>query len=148
MNGIQRVITRFALLILALFRMIYCWLFLYMSYHAIRVVYENIHSLMQTHVVVLGDIVSNVSMAVFSIICGVAWWVILRKRPWGNRWAVAANLTVCVPYLGLIITGKWRVFFEAELGWWPFILFGIFGVVVFSIPYRGWRAKESIIPAA
>jgi hypothetical protein len=27
---------------------------------------------------------------------------------------------------------------RSELNLWPLILFGIFGIIIFSIPYHGW----------
>ncbi|HEU5350669.1 MAG TPA: hypothetical protein VFU55_03670 [Terracidiphilus sp.] len=81
-------------------------------------------------------------MSVYSIVWGIAWWMILRGKSASKQWAIAANAVIIFNDVPAIVGGHWRAVWEAELGWWPFILFGIFGIIVYSIPYHGWRATK------
>lgn len=130
-------------LLLAFCRTVYCWIFFVLSALEMYVVCTNIRTLMLTHSITRGDILSNVSFATYSIVSGAAWWMILRGKPALKKWAIAASLVLVFVFPALV-NGNWRWVLKAELSVWPIILTGIFGTVVFSIPYRGWRNKSPI----
>ncbi|HEU5352039.1 MAG TPA: hypothetical protein VFU55_10620 [Terracidiphilus sp.] len=124
-------------------------MFLIVSGFGFHVVYKNSRSLMQSYsinsyLVNLGDATSIASNAVYSIVWLMAWWMFVRKKPAAGRWAIAANLILMFPYLPGIFGGNWRGVLKLEIDWLPFILIGIFGVIIFSIPYHGWRGKPDV----
>lgn len=141
-NAMRQILTIYALLVLAAFRTVYCWAFLIASFFEIHRAYNDIRGLMQTHAVNIGNIVSNTSITAYSIVWTIAWWMILRKKPTANRWAIAANIIFIFDYFPLLAFGNWRGFLAAERAWWLFILVGIFGIIIFSIPYHGWRVHS------
>lgn len=68
--------------------------------------------------------------------------MIFRNKPALKKWAIAANLVLIFNYVPAIVTGNWKGVWKAEREWWPVILIGVFGIVIFSIPYDGWRHKS------
>lgn len=144
MNRMQRIVPRLGILLLAIFRTLYCWVFFLWTCFAIQRVYLNIRSLARTQLVDRGDIISNMTIAIYSIVLGIAWWMILRSKPASKRWAVAANLTLIFTYFPALLVGNWQGFLEGERDWWPVILIGIFGIIIFSIPYHGWQPKSQM----
>jgi hypothetical protein len=97
------------------------------------------------HLVEKGDIPSNIICAIYSIILSIAWWMIFRGKPAIKQWAVAANLVLIFTYLvPALLYWNWQYFLKAEHDWWPVILIGIFGTIIFTIPYHGWRHKSQI----
>jgi phosphoglycerol transferase MdoB-like AlkP superfamily enzyme len=71
--------------------------------------------------------------------------VILRAKPDLERWALAANLILILFFLPFGFLGwRWRVFLNNEHNWWPEILIGIFGIIVFSIPYHGRKNRPAV----
>jgi hypothetical protein len=109
------------------------------------VVYRHILGMARSHLVEKGDISSNLICAIYSIIWGIAWWMILRGKPALRQWAIAANAILVFIYVPALLTsGNWRGVLKAELNLWPFIIIGIFGTIVFSVPYRGWRHKSQV----
>ncbi|HVC48319.1 MAG TPA: hypothetical protein VND90_13835 [Terracidiphilus sp.] len=143
-NAMRQIIKGFALLALAICRQVYCWTFLIGSYFGFRYVYRSIRGLMQSPLVDTGHIVSITSNAIYSVVWVIAWWMILRKKPAAKRWAIAANLILIFTYLPVLMFGNWRGFLKLELDWWQFILIGIFGIIIFSVPYHGWRLREPL----
>jgi hypothetical protein len=146
-SEMSQIIKGFALLALAICRQVYCWAFLLGSIFGFRYLYRSIRDLMQSHLVGIGDIATITTFAVYSIVWFIAWWMILREKPAAKRWAIAANLILIFTYLPGIVTGTWQGVLKAERVWWPFILIGIFGIIIFSIPYHGWRPKEPLMRA-
>lgn len=136
----QRFMARPAVLLLAMCRTVYCWMFLVWSLSMIHVVYTNIRSLARTHLLDRGDTVTNLTFAIYSIVLSIAWWMIFRGNPGLKRWAIGANAILILNYFPVVFW-NWRGFLKAELDWWPVILVGIFGIIIFSIPYHGWRHK-------
>lgn len=104
----------------------------------IYVTFENIIGFARTHVLEI-KIYNNMVLVIYAIVIGIAWWMILRGKPALKQWAIAANLIFIFFYLPGLIYGDWRYVLRAELAWWPEILIGVFGIIVFSIPYPGWR---------
>lgn len=143
-NGLGRLMRWIALWALGFFRGAYCWIFFVSALFGSNAVYTGIQGVMKSHSANIGDVVSNTSMAVYSIVWGVAWWMIFRKRPSAQRWAIAANLIIILTYLPGIVTGSWRRVWELERGWWPFILFGIFGILIFILPYPGRKEPPPV----
>jgi len=140
-NSMQRIIIRIGVLLLAICRTVYCWMFLYWSFTAIYVVGKNILSLARTHCIERGDIISNITLTTYSIVLGIAWWMIFRDKPALKQWAIAANLIFIFTWFPVLFR-NWRIFLNNELGWWPEILVGIFGIIIFCIPYHGWRDRS------
>lgn len=131
-----------AVRLLAICRTVYSCIFFLWTCSSIYVVCSNIRSLVRTHSIERGDIIGNATIATYSVVMGVAWWMIVRGRAASKQWAIAANLTFIFTWLPALLFGKWRAFLGAERNWWPFIVFGIFGIIIFSIPYHGWRHKS------
>jgi hypothetical protein len=133
-------------LVVALCRTVYCWMFLFWSVIAIHVAYTDIQHSAQIHSVDKVVIFSSTVMAAYSIVLGLAWWMIVRSKPASKQWAIAANLVFILNFVPALVSGNWRGVWEAERQWWPVILVGVFGIIIFSIPYRGWRSKEPGCP--
>jgi hypothetical protein len=52
------------------------------------------------------DIYIGFVFAAYSVICGIAWWKVLRDRPSSRGWAIAANLTYIFYYApGVFVRG-------------------------------------------
>jgi ABC-type phosphate transport system permease subunit len=113
------------------------------SCSAAYVVCTNIRSLARTHLVESGDITSNTITGIYSIVWGMAWWKIFRNKPALKQWAFAANLIIVFIFLPAVFW-NWRAVLKQELQWWPSILFGVVGIIVFSFPYHGWRHTSQI----
>jgi len=138
----QRFMIRLGVLMQAIGRTVYCWIFLIMSLSFIHAVYINILRIARTHIVDRGDIVSNMTLFVYSVVLCIAWWMILTDEPALKKFAIAANMIFIFTYIpALLVSWKWQVVMKEELGWWPVVIFGIFGIIIFSIPYHGWRHK-------
>jgi hypothetical protein len=121
--------------------MFLCWALGLMN--AVRL---NIRDEVFVHGATKASVVLGVTFATYSIVMTIAWWMILRGKPRLKEWAYAANAILIFNYFpGLIITWDWRSLLKAELEWWPVILIGLFGNVIFSIPYHGWRNKSPIL---
>ena len=146
MNMMQRITARVEVLLLAMCRTVYCWIFFISSLFMSHTVYLEILKMARLHIVERGSIVGVTSNAVYSIIWGIAWWMIFRGKPTSRHWATAANLVIIFTFVPALVSWNWRIFLILELGSWPTILFGIFGIIIFSIPYHGWR-NQSPIPA-
>jgi hypothetical protein len=137
---------RIGLKLLAVCRIVYCWIFFLSACMAIISFYYAVPK--STRSIGGVDIYISFVFAAYSVICFIAWWKVLRDRPTSRGWAIAANLTYIFQYApGVIVQGDWRDFLNAERDWWPVVLLGIFGIVVFSLPYHGWR-KRSLSPAS
>jgi len=132
------------MLLLAVCRTAYCWGLFIMSWFMIHTVYTNIRTMLQSHMNERGTIIGSVTMAIYAIVFDVTWWMFVRQKPALKRWAIAANL-ICVLFFfpNAVIYWNWRGFLRAELGLWVVILIGIFGIIIFSIPYHGWRRDQS-----
>jgi len=130
-----------ALLLLAICRAVYCWAFLALSCMGLHAVYSNIQELLQKHSADKGDIVGNAILAIYAVILGVAWWMIFRGKPALKRWAIAANSVIVFVFLPILLFGGWRPFWEDEQYWFPASAVGVLGMIIFSIPYRGWRQR-------
>ncbi|HEY2472812.1 MAG TPA: hypothetical protein VGI45_33815, partial [Terracidiphilus sp.] len=57
---------------------------------------------------------------------------------------IIANSILIVFWWPPLLIGNWRLFWEDERRWWPVVLVGIFGIVIFSIPYHGWRREQRV----
>jgi hypothetical protein len=129
---------RLGVLLLAVCRAIYCWMFLVWSLVSVDIAFVNIRRAARAHLVDKGVIATSTIFPTYSIVFGIAWWMILRGKPTSERWAIAANLILIFFYLPLVFWG-WRAVLEDELDLWPVVLAGIFGIIIFSIRYHGWR---------
>jgi hypothetical protein len=137
--------ARLAVLLLAICRAVYCWVFFIMSLFMINYVYSNVRSMLQSHIATIGIILSIVMMAAYSIVFVITWWMFVRGKPALKQWAIAANLICILAYFpAAVVYWNWRGFLRAELGMRHVILIGIFGIIIFSIPYHGWRHKSQI----
>jgi hypothetical protein len=104
----------------------------------------NIREILQKHSVGKGDIVSNAILATYAVIFGIAWWMILRHRSALKGWAIAGNSVIVFVFVPILVLGGWRSFWEEERYWFPAIVVGLLGTIIFSIPYHGWRYKSQI----
>jgi hypothetical protein len=130
-------------LVVATCRTVYCWMFLFWSVIAIYVAYSDIQHSAQTHSVDRSVIFSSTIMAAYSLVLGIAWWMVFRGKAALKRWAIGANLIFILNYLPALVIGNWHGVLEAELEWWPVIFVGVLGIIVFSIPYHGLRKKAA-----
>jgi len=136
-----KVFARLGVILLAICRTVYCWFFLYCSLILIYSVYTNLRGLTGERSEAVFTIV-NIEFAVFSLVLGTAWWMIFRKKPDSKLWAIAASLAFVFTHADALIVGNWRGFLNLELKYWPLRLIGITGIIVFSIPYHGWRRRS------
>jgi hypothetical protein len=110
----------------------------------IYVVCANIVNIARAHSADKGDVISNTIIGIYAIVWGIAWWMIFRGKSAAKKWAIVANIVIIFNYLPVLPFAGWQNFLRAEIAWWPFALFGVFGIIIFSIPYRGWRHKSRI----
>jgi hypothetical protein len=143
-NAAQLTAKRLAMFILAICRAGYCWMFFFFSLIAMYVVCANFAEIARSRNFQVGGIWSNLVNAAYSIILATAWWTILRRKPSSKKWAITANLVYVFTYVPGMIFGNWRGVLEAEFQWWPAILIGLLGIVIFSIPHDRWRSEEGI----
>lgn len=128
---------------LAICRTVYCWFFCFIFCIGIYAASTSILGAVRSHArwnVYYGHTI----IAIYSVVWGMAWWMIFRGKSASKRWAIAANLILIFNYLPALATGTWRDVLKAELAWWPVISIGVFGIIIFSIPYHGWRHKSQI----
>lgn len=134
---------RLGLLLLAICRTLYCWMFFIMSWFMIHTVYSNIRSMLQSHVNERGTIIGSVIMATYAIVFDITWWMFVRGKPALKQWAIAASLICILTYFPTaIVVWDFRGFLRAELHLWAVVSIGIFGIIIFSIPYHGWRRDQ------
>jgi hypothetical protein len=81
--------------------------------------------------------------APYAAVFGLASWMIFRGKSASNKWAIAANCLVVVPHLVFLPFGYWRAV------WWfkgaepfPYMPFGILGILLFSLPYLRKRRLQ------
>jgi len=134
--------VRLGVLLLAICRVVYCWMFLVWSLGSIYMVSINIRRVMRTHLIDKGAIGTSTIFPIYSVVFGIAWWMIVRGKPALKRWAIAANLILIFFYVPTLVAGDWRGVLRDELESWAVILIGIFGIIIFSIPYHGWRRNH------
>jgi hypothetical protein len=142
MNMMREIMKRLGVLLLAIGRTVYCWMFLFWSLGSAYMVSINIRRLVLTHVADEGALVSSTLFTIYSVVFGIAWCMIVRGNPALRRWAIAANLILIFFYVPLALWG-WRGVLKDELNSWPVILIGILGTVIFTIPYHGWRNRSA-----
>jgi hypothetical protein len=135
---------KIGVLLLTACRTLYCWIFPFLSLFGIGYVYMRIQHYAQTHLLDTVAIFSDSIMVVYFVVLGIAWWMIFRGKPALKKWAIAANLVLIFTYVPAIVTGNWRGVLRDELEWWPVILIGTFGIIIFSIPYHGWRHRTPV----
>jgi hypothetical protein len=104
----------------------------------INYIYASTRCALQSQIAIK-DIIMNCVIMVYSIVFDITWWMFVRGKPALKQWAIAENL-ICIFIFSptAVVYWNWRGFLRAELGWWPVILIGVFGIIIFSIPYRGW----------
>jgi hypothetical protein len=138
------IMKRFGVLLLAICRTVYCWMFLIGSLGAADGVSIGVRRMAQTHLVDKGTFGADIIFTIYSIVFGIAWWMVLRGKPALTRWAIAANLIFIFFYIPGLLGGDWRGILRVELEAWPVLLFGFFGIIIFSIPYHGWRYRSAV----
>src|SRR5271170_3878649 len=94
----RRIMARLGVLLLAICRTVYCWTFFIMSLFMINYVYSNVRSMLQSHMVTIGIVLSIVMMAAYSIVFDITWWMFVRGKPALKKWAIAANLICILTY--------------------------------------------------
>lgn len=124
--------------LLAACRALYCWMFLLWSLGSVYIVFINIRDLVQTQLSNKGPIATSITFAIYSVVFGTAWWMIVRGKPSLERWALAANLILILLYLPIAFW-DWRGALTDELNGWPIEVLGIFGILIFNIPYERVR---------
>lgn len=142
--GMKRIATRIGVLLLAICRTAYCWLFFIWSLGSAYMFSIIIRRTMLTHSISGADIAMCILLTLYFVVFGIAWWMIVRGKPTLKGWAIAASLILIFFFLPLVFWG-WRGVLALELGWGPEMLIGVCGIVIFSIPYRGWRHKSQTL---
>jgi hypothetical protein len=137
------IMKRLGVLLLAICRTVYCWMFLLWSLGSVYIVFINIRHLALTQLANKGAIATSTTFAIYSVVFGIAWWMILRGKPALKRWSIAANLIFIFLYFPVAFW-DWRGVLNDELKSWPIIVLGIFGIVIFSIPYHGWKNRSAV----
>gem|GEM_PF-4772441 len=131
---------RFGAFLLAICRTVYCWLFFIWSLGSAYMFSITARRTMRTHSASSGDIGTYAFLTLYSVVFGIAWWMIVRGKPTLKGWAIAANLILIFFFLPIVFWG-WRNVLTLERGWGPEALIGVCGIVIFSIPYHGWRRR-------
>ena len=139
LDMMRRILNKLGILLLVVSRTVYCWAFLIISIVEIHTLYTNFRK---------WHILTNLILIIYCLVLGVAWWMIFRGKPTQKRWAIAANIIVMFPFFPAMAFGDWRDILKGELNWWPFILIGIIGIIIFSIPFQGWRHRSTSTGAA
>ena len=139
---IRGLMSRCAVLLVGACRMLYCWMFLCWSLTSLYVSYTRFQHSLQTSSLDRGAIFSNTVLGIYAIVLGVAWYTIFKGSRSLKRWAIAACFVFIFTYVPGLVSGDWRGVVKDELAWWPVILIGTFGIIVFSVPYHGWRRKS------
>lgn len=134
---------RLGMVPLAICRTVYCWIFFVWSLGSVYMVFINIRHLIRTELVDRGDIVTSILCAIYSVVFGIAWWKIVRGKPALKGWAIAANLILILFYFPILFW-NWRDVLIDERNRWPQILVGLVGIIIFSIPYHGWKSKSAV----
>ena len=73
--------NRLGVLLLAIGRSVYCWMFFIMSFFIIHFVYASIRSMLQSHMAEKQSIISSVIMAMYSMVFDITWWMFVRGKP-------------------------------------------------------------------
>ena len=140
MGGIMK---RLGVLLLSICRTVYCWMFFIMSFFIIHSAYTSIRSALQSHINERGSIIGSMIMAVYASVFDITWWMFVRGKPALKQWAIAANLICVLTYFpAAVVYWNWRGFLRAENHLPHVISIGIFGIIIFSIPYHGWRRNH------
>ena len=125
---------RIGVLLLAASRALYCWMFLILSLFGVESIY-HMRSRLRAPALLL---------VAYYVVFGIAWWMIFRRKPALKKWAIAANSILIFFWWPPLLDWNWRLFLENERRWWPVILIGTFGIIIFSIPYHGWRHRTPV----
>jgi hypothetical protein len=101
--------------------------------------------MVQVHAVKKGVIIGSAITVAYALVFDIAWWMFVRRKPALKKWAIAANaICILIYFPPAIIYWNWRGFLAGELELWPVILIGVFGIIIFNIPYSGWRQEQTI----
>jgi hypothetical protein len=136
LNKVRHIILRIGTVLIAVCRAVYCLMFFIMSFILFDAVRSNIGALLRSHPLRWAVVLTYIVMISYSAVFAVAGWKVFRGKHTLKRWAVAANLILILTYVPAIVLGDWRAVLRSELGWWPMILVGVFGILIFSLPYR------------
>jgi hypothetical protein len=120
-------------------RMMMSWLFALESFLYLPVfLWLNLRSAhSQTSSLLLQSQLTAVSYAVLSIVFGIAWWIVWKKKSSARVWGICASLAFFLIYLQPII-------FVSEFVWWHSLLdlfFGIIGLIVF-LPRNEFESEK------
>lgn len=142
----RRILLRLGLLLLIICRGIYCFIFFTFASCGVFVVSAEFLKMARTHSFDGSDVFAWTLMGIYTIVLGIAWWTIFRDKPVSKQWAIAANLIAVNPHVpALLISWRWQFwqnFLQTERDWWPITVFGVVGVIIFSLPYHHWQNKR------
>jgi len=140
----RSVAARFESELLPTCRTLYCSMFFFMSLLMIYNVYTNIQDIVRSHTSVNGNLIAILTMGAYALVFDIVWWMSFRNKAMLKSWAIAANLILIFAWAPVLAAGSWRSFLRAESDWWPVIAIGIIGIIIFSIPYRGWPHRPQM----
>lgn len=113
-------------------RMLYCWAFFIAAIWGIGSFGLNVLRASLKHSAVFSDLAQD---AIFAVVFGIAWWMILRNRPAAKQWAITINCLAVIPHLLYIPVGNWRAVWYLNYEPFPCLPFALLGIVIFSLPF-------------
>ena len=119
-------------------------MFFSLALFGVHWVYARVRDFAQTHLIEKLEIRAVLLLGAYFLVFGMAWWMIFRRKPALTKWAITANSILIFFWWPPLLTWNWRLFWENERRWWPVILIGTFGIMIFSIPYHGWRHETPV----
>ena len=124
--------------------MYFCW-FLVAFGSGIYVIYLAVQACMRKHSVPGLLFYNSSGVIVLTIVTGVACLLILAGKSASSGWAVAACVILTFSWVPDTRFESWRGALEAGFARWPWILFGLVGITIFCILYRGWRDRTPML---
>jgi len=139
MHRPRRIMKWLGVLLLAVCRTLYSWMFFIWSLSLILAVTTFIQGMERSKILDIYWIV----VFIYSTVMGIAWWTIYRGKSESKYWAIASSFFfILISIIVDLLSRQWLNLLKEEIIVWLFILFGIFGIILFSIPYHGRRRRS------
>ena len=121
---------------LRLCRAVYCWLFGVLACCAGGALASAVRALVGKDAIDRGSIASLAVPSFYTVVFFIAWWTIFRRKRSSRVLGIVASCLMAAPFLPFLAIGAWQVFLHEQRSWFPFMLFGVLGIVAFSIPHH------------
>ena len=128
-------------ILLTICRAIYFFWFFVAFCGGIYLLYFAVQSCMRTHSVPGLLVYKSSGVIVLTIVTGLACLLMLIGKSSSSGWSVAACLILTFSWVADITSETWRKGLGEQIAHWPWIVFGIVGIAIFCLPYRGWRPR-------